>query len=180
MPPPFSSPWIPAPSTSTGCHAAVAEQSNVGGTKCSPTGTSAGRGIVGTIHYVRKKIKNGDVNNEEEDYETEEDDYFTKEDDYYSEKDSYYSEDDDYFSGDDDDEKSRIVLRGPGCSGDESFDKCCIFGNEVELKYHQRSQLCSIVDELPMPEMKHYVCTLMKSTVITGEGKMDNAWFHYK
>ncbi|KAM0904502.1 hypothetical protein ACQ4PT_017962 [Festuca glaucescens] len=69
---------------------------------------------------------------------------------------------------------------GPGLSGDESFDKCCIFGNEVELTYHQRSQLCSIVEELPMPEMKHYVCTLMKSTVIPGEGKMDNAWFHYK
>ncbi|KAM0907836.1 hypothetical protein ACQ4PT_015866 [Festuca glaucescens] len=104
--------------------------------------------VFGTTASRREK------NNEEEDYETEEDDYLTEEDDYYSEEDSYYSEDDDYFSGDDDDEKSRIILR-------------------VELNYHQRSQLCSIVEELPMPEMKHYVCTLMKSTVIPGEGKME-------
>ena len=64
---------------------------------------------------------------------------------------------------------------GPGCSGDESFDKCCIFGNEVELTCNQRNQLCSIVEELPMPEMKHYVCTLMNSNVIPGECKMVSA-----
>ncbi|KAM0928815.1 hypothetical protein ACQ4PT_002004 [Festuca glaucescens] len=90
--------------------------------------------VSGTTASPMDKNKNGDVNNEEEDYETKEDDYLTEEDDYYIEEDSCYSEDDDYFSGGDDDEKSRIILRGPGCSGDESFDKCCIFGNEVELK----------------------------------------------
>ncbi|KAM0859334.1 hypothetical protein ACQ4PT_047261 [Festuca glaucescens] len=62
--------------------------------------------------------------------------------------------------------------QGPGLSGDESFDKCCIFGNEVQLTCNQRNQLCSIVEELPMPEMKHYVCTLINNNVIPGEGKM--------
>jgi hypothetical protein len=61
---------------------------------------------------------------------------------------------------------------GPGLCGDESFDKCCIFGNEVHLTCKQRDQLCSIVEELPMPLMKHYVFTLMNSNVIPGEGKM--------
>ncbi|KAM0908069.1 hypothetical protein ACQ4PT_015701 [Festuca glaucescens] len=125
-----------------------------------PSATTGGEGQrgVGASHSEK--------NNEESDYETEEDDH-------YSEEDDHYSEEDDYFSADDvDDEKTWIILRGPGLSGDESFDKCCIFGNEVELTYNQRNQLCSIVEELPMPEMKHYVCTLMNSNVIPGEGKM--------
>ncbi|KAM0899068.1 hypothetical protein ACQ4PT_021549 [Festuca glaucescens] len=112
-----------------------------------PLGQIHNISVSGTTASRREK------NNEEEDYEPEEDHHYSEEDDHYSEDHDHYSVDDDYFSGDDDDEKLRIILR-------------------VELTYHQRSQLCSIVEELPMPEMKHYVCTLMKSTVIPGEGKM--------
>jgi hypothetical protein len=158
------------------------------------------------IHLV---CHHSEKNKEEPDYETEEDDYYSEEDDHYSEEDDHYSEEDDYFSADDDDWNTWTILRGlflnqsyvskmtsaalpyyysnttifcqigPGLCGDESFDKCCIFGNEVQLTCNQRNQLRSIVEELPMPEMKHYVCTLMNSNVIPGEGKMvsDTAFF---
>ncbi|KAM0905372.1 hypothetical protein ACQ4PT_017430 [Festuca glaucescens] len=117
------------------------------------------------MEALRDKNKNDALNTEEEDHISEEDDYFSEEDDYFSEE-------DDYFSGDDDDENSKIILRGPGYTGDESFDKYCIFGNEVELKFHQRNQLSSIVEELPRPKIKEYVCTMLNSYVIPGEGKM--------
>ncbi|KAM0829835.1 hypothetical protein ACQ4PT_066627 [Festuca glaucescens] len=131
--------------------------------RSATTGGEGHRGV-GASHSEKNK--------EEPDYETEEDDHYSEEDDHYSEEDDHYSEDDDYFSADDDGWNTWTILRGPGLSGDESFDKCCIFGNEVQLTCNQRNQLCSIVEELPMPEMKHYVCTLMNSNVIPGEGKM--------
>ncbi|KAM0841713.1 hypothetical protein ACQ4PT_058835 [Festuca glaucescens] len=68
MAPPFSSPWIPAPSTDTGPRAVVDEQSNVNSTQRSPTGTTVGRGVVGNVesnaggsHYNPRGTSNGRV-----------------------------------------------------------------------------------------------------------------------
>ncbi|KAM0882348.1 hypothetical protein ACQ4PT_032356 [Festuca glaucescens] len=97
-------------------------------------------------------------------------------------------DDDDYIphdSDDDDDEKKKITGRGPGYTGDESFDRYCIFGNEVEMNFHQMMQLRSYVedlpskpvkeylDELPRPAVNRYVCRLTKSLVNPDDGEME-------
>ncbi|KAM0891493.1 hypothetical protein ACQ4PT_026389 [Festuca glaucescens] len=81
----------------------------------------------------------GDYISEEDDYISEEDDYISEEDDYVSEEDDYVSEEDDYIADDDDDdddETRRLTVRGPGYTGEESFDEHCIFGNEVEMTFN--------------------------------------------
>jgi hypothetical protein len=72
---------------------------------------------------------------------------------------------------------------GPGCIGEESFDRHCIFGNEVEMNYHQTKQLTSYVEELAnqpekeyfdgyqRPFVKRYVCRLTKS-MVKSDGEM--------
>ena len=60
---------------------------------------------------------------------------------------------------------------GPGHVGFESFDEQCVFGNEVEMTFNQMMQLRSLVEELPRPKIKEYVCRLIKSNVIR-ESKM--------
>ncbi|KAM0845515.1 hypothetical protein ACQ4PT_056318 [Festuca glaucescens] len=35
-------------------------------------------------------------------------------------------------------EMQKVVVRGPGCTGDSSFDKFCVFGNRMELNLNQR------------------------------------------
>ncbi|KAM0850045.1 hypothetical protein ACQ4PT_053349 [Festuca glaucescens] len=98
-------------------------------------------------------------------------------------------DDDDYIphdsDDDDDDEKKKITVRGSGYTGDESFDRYCIFGNEVEMNFHQMMQLRSYVedlpskpmkeylDELPRPAVKRYVCRLTKSLVNPDDGEME-------
>jgi hypothetical protein len=60
----------------------------------------------------------------------------------------------------------------------------CIFGNEVEMNFHQMMQLRSYVedlpskhvkeylDELPRPAPRRYVCRLTKILVNPDEGQM--------
>jgi hypothetical protein len=122
---------------------------------------------------------------EEDDYVSEEDDYVSFEDDYMSDKDDLLIEEDEY------DEKKEIILRGlfhthglddyieysnyylthklhagPGFPGfDQPFDNYCIFGNFVELNFHQRMTLRNVTEVLPRPTTKEYVCTLDESNV---------------
>lgn len=64
-----------------------------------------------------------------------------------------------------------LMYVGPGHVGFESFDMNCCFGNEVEMTFNQMMQLRSLVEELPRPKIKEYVCRLIKSNVIP-ESKM--------
>nr|XP_051220851.1 increased DNA methylation 1-like [Lolium perenne] len=63
MAPPFSSSWIPAPSTGTGPRAVVDEQSNVNSTQRSPTGTTVDNveSNAGGSHYNPRGTSNGRV-----------------------------------------------------------------------------------------------------------------------
>ncbi|KAM0880336.1 hypothetical protein ACQ4PT_033652 [Festuca glaucescens] len=76
-------------------------------------------------------------------------------------------DDDDYIphDSDDDDEKKKITVRGPGYTGDESFDRYCIFGNEVEMNFHQMMQLRSYVEDLPSKHVKKYLDELPRPAV---------------
>ena len=127
----------------------------------------------------------------------DDDEYIEDEDDYISPEDDYVEDEDDYISP----EEDCITIRGrtwpcsyickiflvcevhgcitvicvanvgPGHVGFESFDMHCMFGNEVEMTFNQMMQLRSLVEELPRPQIKEYVCRLIKSNVIP-ESKM--------
>ncbi|KAK1683771.1 hypothetical protein QYE76_044619 [Lolium multiflorum] len=114
----------------------------------------------------------------------EEDEYIPadEEDDYISDDDDDYipvDYDDDFIHVDINDEKKKITVRG-----EESFDRQCIFGNEVEMNYQQTMQLKSYFEELAKkpekeyfdgyqrPFVKRYVCRLTKS-MVKSDGEME-------
>ena len=41
----------------------------------------------------------------------------------------------------------------------------CVFGNEVQMTFSQMMKLKSLVEELPRPPIKEYVCCLMSNNV---------------
>ena len=58
---------------------------------------------------------------------------------------------------------------GPCYTGVESFDEHCIFGNEVEIDVNQVLQLSRIVETMPRPPIKAYVCRMEKSFINPGQ-----------
>ena len=55
-----------------------------------------------------------------------------------------------------------FIFIGPGYIGDDSFDRECVFGNEVVMNFNQVMLLRSYVEDVPRPKVKVYVSTLTK------------------
>ena len=55
-----------------------------------------------------------------------------------------------------------FVNAGPGHVMDDVIDRTCVFGNEVCLNYNQTKELKILVDVIPKPKIKAFICTIMK------------------
>ena len=51
---------------------------------------------------------------------------------------------------------------GPGHVMDDVIDRICVFRNEVLMNYNQTKELKIMVDVIPRPRIKIFICTVMK------------------
>ena len=57
---------------------------------------------------------------------------------------------------------NHFVHAGPGHAMDDVIDRSCVFGNEVRMNYNQTKELKIMVDVIPKPKIKAFICMIMK------------------
>nr|XP_051223558.1 uncharacterized protein LOC127341677 [Lolium perenne] len=65
-----------------------------------------------------------------------------------------------------------VVHRGPRITGNEEFDKHCVWGNNLVLNEDQCKALTKMVRQFPGKPIKYYVYMMSKSSVIQKNCKL--------